>query len=201
MADGGGRTKRCAIGVNAPMNNSRDARALHAGGTSFNRARSRSADSRDRPVARLPVWPARAHLHVPPHGHLPLGCATYDEALTRYFPIDEKVRRGETLPPSDLQFLLELRDYLNACAEPATGASVAFTTLVMRKLPEARKGKADAERAYPEWIRPARFLSSTMMAMLCLAVTITLMIAAFGAYIYIGNSKIANIAEINARIT
>jgi hypothetical protein len=65
----------------------------------------------------------------PPHGHLPPGSATYDEALARYFPIDEKVRRGETLPPSDLQFLLEMRDYLNACAEPATGASIAFTTL------------------------------------------------------------------------
>ena len=50
-------------------------------------------------------------------------------------------------------------DYLNACAEPATGASIAFTTLVMRKLPEARKGKADAERAYPEWVPMARALS------------------------------------------
>jgi hypothetical protein len=27
----------------------------------------------------------------PPHGHLPPGSATYDEALARYFPIDEKV--------------------------------------------------------------------------------------------------------------
>ena len=34
-------------------------------------------------------------LTSPPHGHLPPGCATYDEALARYFPIDEKVRRGE----------------------------------------------------------------------------------------------------------
>ena len=41
-------------------------------------------------------------LTSPQHGHLPPGCATYDEALARYFPIDEKVRRGETLPPSDL---------------------------------------------------------------------------------------------------
>ena len=136
-----------------------------------------------------------------PHGHLPPDCETYDKALARYFPIDEKVRRGETLVSSEIQFLLDLRDYFNSWAEPATGASIAFTTLVVRKSPEARKGKADAERAYPEWIRPARFLSSTMMAMLGLAVTITLMIAAFGAYIYIGNSKIANIAEINARIT
>src|SRR5512142_1975479 len=87
-----------------------------------------------------------------PHGQLPPGCANYDEALARYFAIDEKVRRGEDLISSDLQFLLELRDYLNSWAEPATGASIAFTTLVMRKSPEARKGKADAERAYPEWI-------------------------------------------------
>ena len=119
----------------------------------------------------------------PPHGHLPPGSATYDEALARYFPIDEKVRRGETLPPSDLQFLLEMRDYLNACAEPATGASIAFTTLVMRKLPEARKGKADAERAYPEWVPMARALSRAMMIMLCLAVIITLSIATLAAYI------------------
>ena len=34
-------------------------------------------------------------LTSPPHGHLPPGCATYDEALARYFPIDEKVRRGK----------------------------------------------------------------------------------------------------------
>ena len=134
-----------------------------------------------------------------PHGHLPPGCATYNEALARYFPIDEKVRRGETLPSSELQFLLELRDYLNSCAEPATGASIAFTTLVMRKSPEARKGKADAERAYPEWVQTARALSRAMVVMLCLAVIITLSIAALAAYIYLGNAKIANIAEINSQ--
>jgi hypothetical protein len=138
-------------------------------------------------------------LTCPPHGHLPPGCTTYDEALARYFPIDEKVRRGETPPPSDLQFLLELRDYLNACAEPATGASVAFTTLVMRKLPEARKGKADAERAYPEWVPMARALRRAMTVMLCLAVIITLSIAALAAYIYLGNAKVANLTDIRAQ--
>ena len=138
-------------------------------------------------------------LTSPQHGHLPPDCATYDEALARYFPIDEKVRRGETLPPSDLQFLLELRDYLNACAEPATGASVAFTTLVMRKLPEARKGKADAERAYPEWVPMARALSRAMMLMLGLAVIITLSIATLAAYIYLGNAKVANLNDIKAQ--
>ena len=132
-------------------------------------------------------------------GHLPPGCATYDKALARYFLIDEKVRRGETLPPSDLQFLLEMRDYLNACAEPATGASVAFTTLVMRKLPEARKGKADAERAYPEWVPMARALSRAMMIMLGLAVIITLSIATLAAYIYLGNAKVANLTDIKAQ--
>jgi hypothetical protein len=132
-------------------------------------------------------------------GHLPPGCATYDEALARYFLIDEKVRRGETLAPSDLQFLLEMRDYLNACAEPATGASVAFTTLVMRKLPEARKGKADAERAYPEWVPMARALSRAMMIMLGLAVIITLSIATLAAYIYLGNAKVANLTDIKAQ--
>jgi hypothetical protein len=138
-------------------------------------------------------------LASPQHGHLPPGCATYDEALARYFPVDEKVRRGETLPPSDLQFLLELRNYLNACAEPATGASVAFTTLVMRRLPEARKGKADAERAYPEWVPMARNLSRAMMYMLCLAVIITLSIATLAAYIYLGNAKVANLTDIKAQ--
>ena len=132
-------------------------------------------------------------------GHLPPDCATYDEALARYFLIDEKVRRGETLAPSDLQFLLEMRDYLNACAEPATGASVAFTTLVMRKLPEARKGKADAERAYPEWVPMARALSRAMMIMLGLAVIITLSIATLAAYIYLGNAKVANLTDIKAQ--
>jgi len=80
-------------------------------------------------------------LTSPQHGHLPPGCATYDEALARYFPIDEKVRRGETLPPSDLQFLLELRDYLNACAEPATGASIAFTTPCHAQVAGSPQGK------------------------------------------------------------
>jgi hypothetical protein len=134
-----------------------------------------------------------------PHGQLPLGCATYDEALSRYFPIDDKVRRGEALVSSELQFLLELRDYLNSRAEPATGASIAFTTLVMRKSPEARKGKADAERAYPEWISIARALSRAMTALLCLAVIITLSIATLAAYIYLGNAKVANLADINAQ--
>ena len=199
MAEAGGRTKCCAIGVNAPMNK------LAAMQEPFvpEERRSTALDP-DLLTAEIGLLldylsglPERI---LTPHqqGHLPLGCATYDEALARYFPIDEKVRRGETLPPSDLQFLLELRDYLNACAEPATGASIAFTTLVMRKLPEARKGKADAERAYPEWVPMARALSRTMMAMLCLAVFITLSIATLAAYIYLGNAKVANLTDIKA---
>jgi hypothetical protein len=138
-------------------------------------------------------------LASPPHGHLPADCTTYGEALARYFPIDEKVRRGETIPPSDLQFLVEMRDYLNACAEPATGASIAFTTLVMRKSPEARKGKAGAERAYPEWVQMARALSRAMIVMLGLAVIITLSIATLAAYIFLGNAKVANLADIKAQ--
>jgi hypothetical protein len=133
-------------------------------------------------------------------GQMPLGCATYDDALSRYFSIDEKVRRGENLPAADLQFLLQLRDYLNDLAAPATGASIAFTTLVLRKSPEARKGKADAERAYPEWIPMARALRGTMVGLLCLAVFITCLIATLAAYIYLGNSKLANLADINAQI-
>ena len=147
-------------------------------------------------LSSLPERILTSHSHV----HLPSGCETYDEVLAHYFPIDEKVRRGETLTSSEIQFLLDLRDYLNSWAEPAAGASIAFTMLVVRKSPEARKGKADAERAYPEWIRPARFLSITMTAMSGLAVTITLVIAALAAYIYLGSSKIANIAEINAQL-
>ena len=70
----------------------------------------------------------------------------------------------------------------------------------IRKSPEARKGKADAERAYPEWIPPARSLSRSMTIMSFLAVIITLVIATLAAYIYFGNSRIANIADINAQI-
>jgi hypothetical protein len=147
-------------------------------------------------LSGLPERILTSHSHV----HLPPGCETYDEALARYFPVDEKIRRGEALMSPEIQFLLDLRDYLNSWAEPATGASIAFTTLVVRKSPEARKGKADAERAYPEWIKPARVLSRTMEAMSYVAVIITLMIAALAAYIYIGNSKIANIVEINAQL-
>ena len=134
-----------------------------------------------------------------PQAQVPLGCATYDEVLSRYFPIDEKVRRGENLQAADLKFLLQLRDYLNDLAEPATGASIAFTTLVLRKSPEARKGKADAERAYPEWIPMARALRGTMVGLLCLAVFLTLLIATLAAYIYFGNAKVANLADINAQ--
>lgn len=135
-----------------------------------------------------------------PHGQLPHGSATYDEALSRYFPIDAKVRGGESLQPSDLQFLLELRDYLNSWAAPATGASIAFTTLVTRKSPEARKGKADAERAYPEWIPMATALRWYMAGMMVLAVCITFSIVLVATYIYLGNTKAANIADINAHI-
>ena len=132
-----------------------------------------------------------------PHGQLPHGCATYDEALSRYFPIDEKVRGGETLQPPDLQFLLELRDYLNGRAEPATGASIAFTTLVLRKSPEARKEKADAERAYPEWIPMAKALRTSMVVMMFLAVFITFSIATLAAFIYLGNAWVVNLADIH----
>jgi hypothetical protein len=134
-----------------------------------------------------------------PGGHLPAGSASYDEALARYFPIDEKVRRGEVPAAAELQFLLEMRDFLNSRAEPATGASVAFTTLVIRKSPQARKGKADAERAYPEWVPMARALSRTMMALLLLAVLITLTVSTLAAYIYIGNAKFANLTDLNAQ--
>ena len=134
-----------------------------------------------------------------PHGQLPHGCATYDDALSRFFPIDEKVRGGETVQPLDLQFLLELRDYLNGRAEPATGASIAFTTLVVRKSPEARKGKADAERAYPEWIPIARALRMSMVVMMFLAVFITLSIATLAAFVYLGNAWVANLADIHAQ--
>jgi hypothetical protein len=96
-------------------------------------------------------------------------------------------------------FLLDLRDYLNSWADPATGASIAFTNLVVRKSPQALKGKADAERAYPEWIQPARALSRAMVVLLHLAVIITLSIAALAAYIYFGSAKIANLAEINSQ--
>ena len=92
-----------------------------------------------------------------------------------------------------------MRNYLNTCAEPATGASIAFTTLVMRKSPEARKGKADAERAYPEWVPMARTLSRAMIVMLGLAVIITLSIATLAAYIYLGNAKVANLTDIKAQ--
>jgi hypothetical protein len=134
-----------------------------------------------------------------PHGQLPHGCATYDDALSRFFPIDEKVRGGEAVQPLDLQFLLELRDYLNGRAEPATGASIAFTTLVVRKSPEARKGKADAERAYPEWIPIARALRISMVVMMFLAVFITLSIATLAAFVYLGNAWVANLADIQAQ--
>ena len=40
-------------------------------------------------------------LTSPPHGHPP-GCETYNDALSRYFVIDEKVRRGEALASPDL---------------------------------------------------------------------------------------------------
>ena len=132
-------------------------------------------------------------------GQYPLGCSTYEEALARYFSIDEKVRRGENLQGPDLQFLLELRDFLNDLAAPATGASIAFTTLVLRKSPDARKGKADAERAYPEWVPMARALRWTMMGFLCLAVVITILVATLAAYIYLGNARVANLADINAQ--
>jgi hypothetical protein len=69
----------------------------------------------------------------------------------------------------------------------------------MRKSPEARKGKADAERAYPEWIPMARALSRTMTTLLFLAVIITLSIAVLAAYIYFGNARAANLADINAQ--
>lgn len=138
-------------------------------------------------------------LTSPRHGHLPPGCETYTDALSRYFIIDEKVRRGDTLTSPDLQFLLDLRDYLNSWADPATGASIAFTYLVVRKSPQARKGKADAERAYPEWVQPARALSRAMVVLLHIAVIITLSIAALAAYIYFGSAKIANLTEINSQ--
>ena len=134
-----------------------------------------------------------------PQGQPPPGCSTHDEALSRYFSIDEKVRRGENLQGADLQFLLELRDYLNDLADPATGASIAFTTLVLRKLPEARKGKADAERAYPEWVPMAKTLRLTMVGILFLAVIITVLVATLAAYIYLGNARVANLADINAQ--
>jgi hypothetical protein len=45
----------------------------------------------------------------------------------------------------------------------------------------------------------ARALSLTMVGLLCFAVLITLTVATLAAYIYIGNAKAANLADLNAQ--
>jgi hypothetical protein len=133
-------------------------------------------------------------------GRLPFGSDTYEQALTRYFAIDDLVRHREAIPPADVQFLLELRDYLNGQAEPATGATIAFSTLVIRRTAEGHGIKADAERAYPEWIPVADALRRAMVVLQILSVVITLTVAAVAAYAYVGNRVLANLADISARL-
>src|SRR6266571_172902 len=120
-------------------------------------------------------------------GRLPSGCSAYEEALTRYFAIDERMRRREPATPADVQFLLELRDYLNGQAEPATGATIAFSTLVIRNTPDDTKAKADVARAYPEWIPLAQALRRTMLRLQVGSLIITVAIAVIAAYAYVGN--------------
>jgi hypothetical protein len=95
--------------------------------------------------------------------------------------------------------LLELRDYLNGQADPATGASIAFSTMVIRDAPEARKAKADAERAYPEWIPMARALRRTMFALQIGSLIITGVVAVLAAYAYVGSSLLANVVDLTAK--
>jgi hypothetical protein len=135
-----------------------------------------------------------------PNGRLPVGCDTYDQALARFFAIDDEVRKGEAPSPADLQFLLEMRDYLNGQASPATGATIAFSTLVIRKTPEAPNVKADAERAYPEWIPMARALRRTMATLQMMALLITLVVAALAAYAYVGSSFLNNLAALAVQL-
>jgi hypothetical protein len=134
-----------------------------------------------------------------PNARLPVGCDTYAQALARFFAIDDEVRKGEVPSPADLQFLLEMRDYLNGQASPATGATIAFSTLVIRKTPEAPNVKADAERAYPEWFPMARALRQTMAGLQIAALLITLVVASLGAYAYFGSSFLNNLAALTTQ--
>lgn len=132
---------------------------------------------------------------------LPGGCGTHEDALKKYLEISSKDHNPSgQITTDDVQFLLAMRDYLNWIAAPASGSTIAFSTLVTRKTPVARKGLGDAELAYPEWSLLARSLRRWMAFLQASAVVVTLVIAALAAYVYWGNYIISNVAELTAQI-
>jgi hypothetical protein len=87
---------------------------------------------------------------------------------------------------ADATFLVRARDVLNTRAWPATGATIAFTTLVFAYSPTARQDIETtaefAERAYPQFRLPARSLASSIKLTLASLVGVLILALAVSAY-------------------
>ena len=138
-----------------------------------------------------------------------------DEALKRYFEICQRLPpdgdcQHSDIGPEELEFLLDLRDTLNALVKPATGATIAFSILVARDAPRVPRGsdtgatpsgpdnkasvpkttgnaRNDAERAFPDYVEPARSLRNWMFRIQIAAITTTFVVSFVYAYAYWGN--------------
>ena len=96
--------------------------------------------------------------------------------------------------PGELTFLVELRDYLNSAASPATGSTIAFSTFVSDRAGGFRA--EDARKAYPGYRTLARQLRWFVTTISFLALLSTVVLAGLAAYVYWGNAIVNAAANV-----
>jgi hypothetical protein len=98
------------------------------------------------------------------------------------YPLEQADRTFQ----ADATFLVRARDVLNTRAWPATGATIAFTTLVFAYSPtgkqEIETTAEFAERAYPQFKRPAQALARSIASTLLALVAVLLLSLTVSAY-------------------
>jgi hypothetical protein len=132
----------------------------------------------------------------------------YGAMLNTFFDIRSRASQSPAasntqLPPSasvahgnaaveaaDLRFLVEFRDYLNSAASPASGSTIAFSTLVSDRAAGHRM--IDARLAYPGYSTLAWRLRAFVVGMCAVSLLVTVLVALMGAYVYWGNAIVVS---------
>ena len=99
------------------------------------------------------------------------------------------------LSAGDMRFLVEFRDYINSAAYPASGGTIAFSTLVS----DAGQWSSDARVAYPAYRLLASRLRASLRTLRISAMLGTLSVAILGAYVYWGNAVVASASSVTTQ--
>jgi len=139
------------------------------------------------------------------------GFFTTQECLERLHLVERKLRALDATPAggaaadfdgTDVAFLHLLRDGLNALVKPATGMTIAYTTMTMTN---ERKGPAPrlhlAEQAYPSLRVAARMHRLFSYVFLALAVLVTSFAVWEATKVALGKSLLASLQDLRTQQT